>query len=478
VTVPVRFRFAEFLLSPRRRLLLRNRQPVPLIPKYFDLLLLLIARRPDAVAKHTIFSEVWSDVVVSDGALSQAIRTLRRTLGDDSKDPRFIRTVSRHGYQFVFAAVTEEADDGTAGPIEEAAIADDPDQSAAALVQPSPGIPIEALIDRLLTAAATDDGEDEARDIAEQLHALGTDGVVMRIRARPGHARALAVLRDARWTVPLAGHVPLLDDPEAVPAILALVRLRVADVGRTVARRWASAAGAGTAGGAMAGAVGGAVLHWSPTSSAPSEAALALAVIGAVAGGCGVAGVAAGLAAAEVLARSRRGLALVVCGACAGSAVAAIAALALRALLDGLIGPRLPEIGGVAAFAVDGLALGGAAGIGYGLTTAQSPGGGLAAPHGSRRMIVVLGVGICCAIAAVGLALSGRPLIGGLVHDIARSSGDAQLVLSPLGHLIGEPDFGLLSRALLAAFEGGTFGGSLAWGLTRRPRLTAPVGNH
>ena len=69
-------------------------------------------RRHDAVSKQAIFDEVWSDVVVSDGALSQAVRTLRRTLGDDSREPRFIRTVSRHGYQFVWAEVVEEIDDG------------------------------------------------------------------------------------------------------------------------------------------------------------------------------------------------------------------------------------------------------------------------------------------------------------------------------------------------------------------------------
>ena len=127
MTAPVRFRFAEFVLSPRQRLLLRNGQRVAIIPKYFDLLLLLVSRRRDAVSKHAIFAQVWSDVVVSDGALSQAIRTLRRTLGDDSREPRFIRTVSRHGYQFVFPDVGEENDDepmtAAARPTDEATTA-------------------------------------------------------------------------------------------------------------------------------------------------------------------------------------------------------------------------------------------------------------------------------------------------------------------------------------------------------------------
>jgi hypothetical protein len=51
---------------------------------------------------------------VSDGALSQAVRTLRRALGDDPREPRYIRTVSRHGYQFVFPGVAVEPDVPTA----------------------------------------------------------------------------------------------------------------------------------------------------------------------------------------------------------------------------------------------------------------------------------------------------------------------------------------------------------------------------
>ena len=45
---------------------------------------------------------------MSDGALSQAIRTLRRALGDDPREPRYIRTVARHGYRFVYDGMIEE----------------------------------------------------------------------------------------------------------------------------------------------------------------------------------------------------------------------------------------------------------------------------------------------------------------------------------------------------------------------------------
>ena len=117
-----RYCFAGFTLSPSQRALVRAGKEIPLIPRYFDLLLLLIARRNEAVHRQDIMDAVWKDVVVSDGALSQAVRTLRRTLGDDSRDPLFIRTVSRHGYRFIFTDVVEEDDAGPLPPWEEEAV--------------------------------------------------------------------------------------------------------------------------------------------------------------------------------------------------------------------------------------------------------------------------------------------------------------------------------------------------------------------
>jgi DNA-binding winged helix-turn-helix (wHTH) protein len=458
LSAPVRFRFAEFVLSPRQRLLLRDGAPVALIPKYFDLLHLLVRRRLDAVSKQAIFTEVWSDVVVSDGALSQAVRTLRRALGDDSKEPRFIRTVARHGYQFIWTDVREEPDDGPARH----------DADSPSIAQPAPRESrdsVDSLVERLVAAtAAGRAGEDEVRDLAERLHLMGTAEALTRITSKPGHASAVAVMRDARWTVPGAGDVPLLTDSEAAGAVIALIRLRMSSVRAQVARRWAGAAAAGATGGAAAGLCGGLVLYLAPMSQARLQSSLALGVIGALAGGLGAAGVGAGLATAEVLARSRRGLALTLCGAAAGGLVALVAHVLLRALLEGLVGVHLNYTGG----AFDGLVLGAAAGAGYGLATRQPPGGGLAAPTGPARLKAVALTGACCAATAAALALAGRLMVGGLIHDIARTSRDAELVLAPLGHLIGEPGFGPMTRAILSAFEGGMFGCALTFGLTRR----------
>jgi DNA-binding winged helix-turn-helix (wHTH) protein len=441
----VRFRFEDFVLAPRQRVLLRSGTPVPLIPKYFDLLVMLVERRHDAVSKDAIFSAVWSDVIVSDGALAQAVRTLRRTLGDNSREPKFIRTVSRHGYQFVCAGVVEESDD-------------EPVLAAANQIAPVEN-GLDSLVDRLLGIASEPGTADEARDVAERLHALGTDNAVAAIARRSGHSAALALMRDTRWNIPGAGAVPL-----DLSAALALVRLRLRDAGGVVARRWAGAALSGATAGALAGALGGFLL--SLHSSASLRVSLALAALGALAGGLGAAGIGAGLAAAEVLARGRRGLGLVLSGAAAGLVVAAGADLVLRALVEGLVG-RVELTGNSLA---EGLVIGGTAGFGYALATRQPPGGGLAAPEGRRRVVAAAIVAVVVAAGAAALALAGGTLVGGLINEIAGSSPNAQLALAPLGRLIGEPDFGRVTRVLLSAFEGGAFGSALAWGLTARPR--------
>jgi DNA-binding winged helix-turn-helix (wHTH) protein len=462
VTPPVRYRFDTFVLSPRQRLLLRGSNPVSIIPKYFDLLVLLVRHRHEAVSKQTIFADIWSDVIVSDGALSQAVRTLRRTLGDNSREPRFIRTVSRHGYQFVWSEVTEEPDE------EGHPAADLKSVETPSLPVVETADSVERLVDRLFIGiAAGPDGLDDARETAERLHSLGTVEAISIVMRRPNHAAAVAIMRDARWSVADAGAVPL-----DTASSIALMRLRIADARRTMARRWAGAALAGAVGGIIAGLAGGVALSMAAGAYALPQSALGLAAIGAVAGAVGAGGVGAGLAAAEVLARSRRGLALAGSGATAGALIAFAAHAIVRAVLAGLVGARDIEIPG----SLEGLVVGGAVGAGYAFATPQPPGGGVAAPPGRRRAAVALITGLSAAAAGAALALADRTLVGGLINEIAKSSPDAQLVLAPLGQLIGEPDFGPTTRVIISALECGAFGASVAWGLTIRPAPSAVEG--
>ena len=74
-----------------------------------------------------------------------------------------------------------------------------------------------------------------------------------------------------------------------------------------------------------------------------------------------------------------------------------------------------------------------------------------------------------CGLAGLALTLGARPLVGGTIHAIADASDGSRATLAPLGRLIGEPDFGPVSRAILAFGEGALFGLGLAYGLMRRP---------
>ncbi|HZI81807.1 MAG TPA: transcriptional regulator [Vicinamibacterales bacterium] len=459
-----RYRFSEFVLSPRRRVLIRGGREQPLIPRYFDLLVFLVERRHEAVHRRDIFDRVWSDVVVSDSALSQAIRTIRRTLGDDSREPRFIRTVSRHGYRFVFDGVVEEEDE----PAPPAAEPVPPPAVPAAAATAPPDIAaaedfFEPLLQRLTRIPTSAADEEDQREAAELLHALGTGETLARLGERPRHAFARAVLRDTRWDAPTAGGVPVLDAPSPAAVAWHLTALRLRRAKRIAAARWAGAALGGGVAGALGGAAGGLILAAVPTSTASPAVAPVLAVIGAACGAAGGAGVGAGLSVAEAAFRSRRTIALVAGGAAGGGVVGLAAQWLSRWSLAALVGVHLDVGGGI-----EGLVIGGAAGAGYAVSTAFAE-GGLAAPRGWRRITTAVVVGLACAAATLALALSGRALVGGTVHLIAQASQGSQALLTPLGRLVGEPDFGPVSAAILGLGEGLLFGLGLAFGLTRRP---------
>jgi DNA-binding winged helix-turn-helix (wHTH) protein len=95
------FRFGEFRFDPSERLLTRGGERLDLSGRYFDALTLLLRERGRLVTKDRFMDEVWRGVPVTDEALTQCIRTLRRQLGDDAARPRFIETVPKHGYRFI-----------------------------------------------------------------------------------------------------------------------------------------------------------------------------------------------------------------------------------------------------------------------------------------------------------------------------------------------------------------------------------------
>ena len=96
----MRFLFAEFEFDSGRRLLLRHGRAAPLSTKGFQLLELLLDRRPEAVSKTEVLQHLWPETFVSDASLYNVVAEVRAALGDAPRAARFIRTVPRYGYAF------------------------------------------------------------------------------------------------------------------------------------------------------------------------------------------------------------------------------------------------------------------------------------------------------------------------------------------------------------------------------------------
>jgi len=112
-----RFRFERFHLDTGDRLLTRDDVPVELNARYLDALTLLVREDGRLVSKDRFLEEVWRGVPVTDEALTQCVRTIRRQLGDDATRPRFIETVPKHGYRFIAPVTRIEGESGpTASP--------------------------------------------------------------------------------------------------------------------------------------------------------------------------------------------------------------------------------------------------------------------------------------------------------------------------------------------------------------------------
>jgi DNA-binding winged helix-turn-helix (wHTH) protein len=107
------FRFDRFVLDAENRQLRRDGEPVELNARYLDALALMLREAGRLVSKDRFMEEVWRGVPVTDEALTQCVRTLRRQLGDEAARPRFIETVPKHGYRFV--APVDRVEDGPGG---------------------------------------------------------------------------------------------------------------------------------------------------------------------------------------------------------------------------------------------------------------------------------------------------------------------------------------------------------------------------
>jgi DNA-binding winged helix-turn-helix (wHTH) protein len=342
-------RFDRFQLDLEDRRLREDGAPVELNSRYYDALALLVAEQGRLVTKDRFLDEVWRGVPVTDEALTQCIKTLRRQLGDDAARPRFIETVPKHGYRFI--------------------------------------APVET-----------------------------TEGAT-RVAGRSGNSQWLAL-----------------------------------GVG-------------GTVGGGIAGLIGGLIYGFAGASQPlqPGMGAVSVllvllcltilvALIGAV-------GVAFGIAASGRLSRywGPWGIAG---GAAGGLAVGALTKLLGIDAFNLLFGQSPGNITG----ALEGLVLGGAAGLGAWLS-AQADG----APRLRRGMAIA---GACGAAAGAAIVLAGGRLMGGSLALLATSFPNSRLRLDQIGRLLGEDAFGPISQTVTGALEGGLFAACLVGGMILARRST------
>src|SRR5688500_2586476 len=102
------FEFGPFRLDSCERLLFRAGNSVPLTPKAFELLLILVDSQGHLMPKDDLMKRVWPESFVEETNLTHHISVLRNALGEDGGP--FIETVPRRGYRFV-APVTEQVED-------------------------------------------------------------------------------------------------------------------------------------------------------------------------------------------------------------------------------------------------------------------------------------------------------------------------------------------------------------------------------
>src|SRR6266498_5590214 len=104
------YEFGEYRIDARDGLLLRDGEVVPLAPKAFDLLLVLVENNRRVLSKEELMKRLWPESFVEEANLSHHVFVLRKALGDANGN-KHIETIPRRGYRFV-ADVNKWQDEG------------------------------------------------------------------------------------------------------------------------------------------------------------------------------------------------------------------------------------------------------------------------------------------------------------------------------------------------------------------------------
>src|SRR5262245_3860080 len=96
------FEFGEFRLDAGQRTLhAADQSEIPLTPKVFETLLLLVENHSKILEKDYLLKQIWPDSFVEEGSLTRNISMLRRALGESPDDQRYIQTIPKRGYRFI-----------------------------------------------------------------------------------------------------------------------------------------------------------------------------------------------------------------------------------------------------------------------------------------------------------------------------------------------------------------------------------------
>jgi DNA-binding winged helix-turn-helix (wHTH) protein/TolB-like protein len=109
------YEFGRFRVKVAERVLLRDKDVVPLTPKVFEILLTLVQNSGQVISKDDLMKRVWPDTFVEEGNLTQSISLLRKALGEGQSGQQYIETIARRGYRFI-APISEAWDDGLSAP--------------------------------------------------------------------------------------------------------------------------------------------------------------------------------------------------------------------------------------------------------------------------------------------------------------------------------------------------------------------------
>ena len=95
------YEFGRFRVNVAERVLLRDKDVVPLTPKVFEILLTLVEHGGHVISKEELMRRVWPDSFVEEGNLTQSISLLRKALGEGQNGHQYIETIARRGYRFI-----------------------------------------------------------------------------------------------------------------------------------------------------------------------------------------------------------------------------------------------------------------------------------------------------------------------------------------------------------------------------------------